>query len=176
MPSTHSIRLVALLAIALSAGCVGIPGSTSAEQSPTTDATATCQTPDDNATVQLCDRNGTALGSVEVDIAATNQERYTGLSETESLAADEGMLFVYEREGTHDYVMRNMSFPLDIVFVAANGTITRIHHAETEPNVSGADLTRYRGTGQYVLEVNRGYTNETGVEVGDTVALSDDVD
>jgi uncharacterized membrane protein (UPF0127 family) len=176
VPSTHSTRLLALVVIALSAGCVGVPGTTPAEQSPTAGPNAACQPPDDNATVRLCDRNGTALGSVAVDIAATNQERYTGLSETESLAADEGMLFVYEREGTHAYVMRNMSFPLDIVFVAANGTITRIHHAETEPNASGAALTRYRGAGQYVLEVNRGYTNRTGVEVRDTVALSDDVE
>jgi hypothetical protein len=69
--------------------------------------------------------------------------------------------------------MRDMDFPLDILFVAENGTVTRIHHAELEPNASEGGLTRYRGVGKYVLEVPYGYTNETGVEEGDTVRIGD---
>ncbi|ERH12652.1 MAG: hypothetical protein J07HB67_01676 [halophilic archaeon J07HB67] len=82
------------------------------------------------------------------------------------------MLFVHDRPGTHAYVMRDMAFPLDIVFVASNGTVTRIHHAELPPaGTRDSDLTRYRGTGKYVLEVPYGYTNETGISVGDTVDI-----
>jgi hypothetical protein len=65
--------------------------------------------------------------------------------------------------------MRRMAFPLDIVFVDANGTITRIHHAPTESD--DEDLTRYRGTGKYVLEVPMNYTTERGIEEGDTVRV-----
>ena len=129
-----------------------------------------------NATVTLQDRNGTNRSTVDVRLADTDRKRYVGLSETASLGEDEGMLFVHEREEQHAYVMRNMSFPLDIVFVAANGTITRVHHADTEPNASGAELTRYRGTGKYVLEVDRGYTNRTCIEAGDTVVIPDSVE
>ncbi|WP_250137762.1 DUF192 domain-containing protein [Halorientalis salina] len=121
--------------------------------------------------VTLADANGTTLATVSVRIADTQQKRRVGLSRTASLDADEGMLFVHDREARHTYVMRNMSFPLDIVFVAGNGTITRIHHAETEPGERGDDLTGYTGRGKYVLEVQRGYTNRTGVDVGDTVAV-----
>ncbi|MHC3379007.1 DUF192 domain-containing protein [Haloarcula sp. H-GB5] len=113
-----------------------------------------------------------ALGTVEVRIAQTFNQRYVGLSETESLGPDEGMLFVHDEAGQHAYVMRNMSFPLDIIFIDANGTITTIHHAPLPPEgTSGSDLTRYEGRGKYVLEVNRGWTNRTGVEVGDRVDL-----
>ncbi|MDS0297754.1 DUF192 domain-containing protein [Halogeometricum sp. S1BR25-6] len=117
--------------------------------------------------------DGEVLTEVDVRVAATYEKRYTGLSDTESLGADEGMLFVHDSEGEHAYVMREMAFPLDIVFVDANGTITRIHHAELPPEGSEDDLTRYRGTGKYVLEVPYGYTNETGVDVGDTVRIGD---
>ncbi len=69
-------------------------------------------------------------------------------------------MFVHDSSGTYAYVMRDMDFPLDIVFVAENGTITRIHHAELAPEgTSESDLTRYRGTGKYVLELPYGYTN-----------------
>jgi len=132
-------------------------------------------TPGDGATpattVAVRERGaGEALGTVEVRIAETTTQRYVGLSETESLGPDEGMLFVHESEETHTYVMRNMSFPLDIIFVAENGTITTIHHAPTPPD--GEQYSeRYPGYGKYVLEVNRGWTNRTGVAVGDHVEL-----
>lgn len=125
--------------------------------------------------VELRDENTTVLGRVTVTIADTVGERYTGLSDTEALNDSEGMLFVYQSSGTRTYVMRDMDFPLDILFVAANGTVTTIHHAPTEPGVAETNLTRYPGSGQYVLEVNRGYANRTGLTVGDTVAIPDRV-
>jgi hypothetical protein len=64
-----------------------------------------------------------------------------------------------------------MAFPLDIVFVATNGTVTEVHHAAVEPNATGDELTRYRGQGRYVLEVPRGYANATGLDVGDRVLV-----
>ncbi|WP_424007877.1 DUF192 domain-containing protein [Haloferax denitrificans] len=116
------------------------------------------------------DETGETLATVDARVADTRAKRFTGLSDTESLAENEGMWFVHDTSGTYAYVMRDMDFPLDIVFVAENGTITRIHHAELDPEgTSESDLTRYRGTGKYVLELPYGYTNETGIDAGDRV-------
>jgi len=126
----------------------------------------------ERTTVTVVDEDGRELGAVDARIADTWQQRLVGLSRTESLAADEGMVFVHDRQERHGYVMRAMSFPLDIVFVAENGTITRIHHAPTPADgASESDLREYSGEGKYVLEVNRGWTNETGVRVGDRVQI-----
>ena len=111
--------------------------------------------------------DGTELGAVSVRVADTLGERYTGLSDTESLGPDEGMLFVHGSEGEHAYVMRDMAFPIDIVFVGADREITAIHHAETEE----PPLTRYSGTGKWVLEVPYEWTTEHGVEVGDRIRI-----
>jgi hypothetical protein len=109
---------------------------------------------------------------VTVRVADTRSKRYTGLSDTDSLGANEGMLFVHDEEGEYAYVMREMAFPLDIVFVDSEGTITAIHHAQLPPEgTSGGDLTRYRGRGQYVLEVPYNYTVERGIEVGDRLRI-----
>ena len=125
----------------------------------------------DRATVTVADEDGSQLATVDVRVADTYQKRYTGLSNTSSLGNDEGMLFVHDQSDTHAYVMRDMAFPLDIVFVGPNGTVTKIHHAQLPSADDGGELTRYRGTGQYVLEVPYGYTNETGISVGDTVEI-----
>jgi uncharacterized membrane protein (UPF0127 family) len=194
-------RLAAVLVVCalLLTGCAGTPGdgtptatSPAADQSgpettgspagtatgagtPATTAGSETDTPEEDdqsrPQVELRDGNGAVLGRVTVAIADTGGERYTGLGDTERLNESEGMLFVYEEPDTHTYVMRDMDFSLDILFVAPNGTITTIHHAPTEPGESGDDLTGYPGYGQYVLEVNRGYANRTGLAVGDTVAI-----
>jgi uncharacterized membrane protein (UPF0127 family) len=159
-------------------------GGDTASQTPTSTSTATAtatetpaprvHTPSGGyewATVTVHDADGgnATLAAVDVRLADTTQKRYTGLSDTESLAADEGMFFVHPQEGQYAYVMRSMDFPLDIVFVGANGTITRIHHAPTESD--NDDLTRYRGVGKYVLEVPMDYTAERGIEEGDTIRV-----
>jgi len=127
----------------------------------------------DRTTVTAVDADsGESLATVRVRIADTQSKRYTGLSDTESLGANEGMLFVHDEEDDYAYVMREMAFPLDIVFVDADGTVTRIHHAELPAaGTSGGDLTRYPGRGKYVLEVPYGYTDERGIEVGDRLRI-----
>jgi len=116
-------------------------------------------------TVTAYDDNGSELASVEVRIADTTAKRYTGLSETENIAHDEGMLFVHEEESEHGYVMRDMSFPLDIIFLDSKGSVVRVSHASAD-----ADDT-YEARAKYVLEVNRGWANQTGLSAGDRVAV-----
>ncbi len=112
---------------------------------------------------------GDRLGSVSAAIADTGDLRYTGLSDTEDLPEDRGMLFVYEEVDDHTYVMREMDFGIDIVYADDEGEITRIHHAPAPgPDEDGEDQT-YPGRGQYVLEVNKGWTTERDVEEGDVL-------
>lgn len=128
----------------------------------------------EQTTLTIHDDNGTTIGTVDVRISDTDRERFVGLSETERLADGDGMLFVHEQSGTFSYVMRNMSFPLDIVFIDGDGTITEIHHAPVADDPSNPQ-ERYRGTGRYVLEVPLGWTNESGITVGDRVSIPDSV-
>ena len=126
----------------------------------------------ERTTVAVIDQDGSRLATVDVRVADTFDKRYTGLSNTESLDRGEGMLFVHDGEGTRAYVMREMAFPIDIVFIDANGTITTVHHAPLPENTPGDELKRYEGYGKYVLEVPYGYTNETGIDEGDRVRIA----
>jgi uncharacterized membrane protein (UPF0127 family) len=114
---------------------------------------------------------GDELGAVTAAIADTRDLRYTGLSDTEALPGDRGMLFVYDEVDDHTYVMREMDFGLDIVYADDEGVITRIHRApEPGPDEDGENQ-RYPGRGQYVLEVNYEWTTERGVGAGDVLAF-----
>ncbi|TKX85229.1 DUF192 domain-containing protein, partial [Halorubrum sp. SS5] len=69
------------------------------------------------------------------------------------------------------YVMREMDFGIDIVYVDGDRKIVAIHNApEPGPNEDGEEQ-RYPGSGQYVLEVPYEWTDRHGVSVGDSLAF-----
>ena len=126
----------------------------------------------DDATVRISDDAG-PIATVDVRVADTPKERYEGLSGTKSLPDGEGMWFVFDGEAQRTFVMREMNYGLDMIFVGEDGRITTIHHARPPgPGEDGNDL-RYRGRARWVLELPRGYANETGIEVRDRAVLAD---
>jgi len=182
----RTLLLATVLVVAvLSAGCVGpFAGDSTPAATETPDPTPTAsETPPgagttptatgvhssyDQTTVTVVDdETGEELGRVEAAIADNASLRYTGLSDTDELPEDRGMLFTYDDDRELTYVMRNMSFDLDIVFVYGNGTIESIHHKRAPAPDEDGESIRASGEGQYVLEVNRGWTTERGVEEGD---------
>jgi uncharacterized membrane protein (UPF0127 family) len=113
--------------------------------------------------------DGDPLGSVTAAIADTRELRYTGLSDTETLPEDRGMLFVYDAVRNLTYVMRAMDCGIDIVYADADGVITRIHHAPAPGPDEDGEEREYPGRGRYVLEVAYEWTADRGVSVGDVL-------
>ena len=171
--------VLALVVVAATAGCVGpFAGGTDPTPTEAPDRTATgaestpSSTPvhpdyEQTTVAVLDDETGEELGRVEAAIADDQSLRYTGLSDTDRLPENRGMLFVYEEEQSLTYVMRRMSFDLDIIFVYGNGTIEFIHERPAPEAGEDGNSIRASGEGQYVLEVNRGWSEERGVEAGD---------
>lgn len=122
----------------------------------------------DTTTVEAVDGDtDESLATAEVRVADGFLKRYVGLSATEELGPNEGMLFVHDEPGEYGYVMRDMAFAIDIVFVDADGTVTTIHEAEPESR----PLTTYEGQGKYVLEVPKGWSADNDVEPGDRIVF-----
>lgn len=125
----------------------------------------------DRVDVTLKD-NGSPAGTVDASVANTQSERMTGLSNHDSLAAGKGMLFVHGEATEQTYVMRDMDFPIDIIFINSSCEITTIHSAEAPTANETGEEPKYRYSGQakYVLEVPDGYATER-VEAGDAVEI-----
>jgi len=118
----------------------------------------------DRATVTITDGEE-PLATVDAAVADSPGERYTGLSDHDSLDEDEGMLFVFAEEGERAFVMREMAFGIDILFISDEGEITAIYEAPADSD------ERYVGDARWVLEVRKGYAAEHGIDVGDEVEI-----
>ncbi|WP_311173037.1 DUF192 domain-containing protein [Halobellus ordinarius] len=163
------------------AGCIGTGsedgGTTTAttsatsEPAPETDAKTPIHADYETTEVQVRSPDGELLGSVTAAIADTSELRYLGLSDTESLPEDRGMLFIYESVADRTFVMREMDFAIDIVYADDQGRITRIHHAPAPAPDEDGENQRYPGRGQYVLEVGYEWTSERGISEGDVLAF-----
>lgn len=122
-------------------------------------------------TLAVTNCDGVDRETLGVDVADSFDERYVGLSRTDSLAPDEGMLFTYGEESSRDIVMRNMGFGLDVIYIGGNGTITEIATLDAPGGPVESYLTydSTSGVGQHILEVHAGWSNEHGVSPGDCV-------
>lgn len=101
--------------------------------------------------------------SVEVEVADTPATEARGLMYRTELGAMSGMIFVWEDERTRTFWMRNTCLPLDMLFLAKDGTIVGI--LEQVPTLN--DRARSVGCpSAYVLEVNAGWTRKHGVTPG----------
>lgn len=102
-----------------------------------------------------------------VEVAVTAPERSRGLMFREEMAADHGMLFIFEQEGDRYFWMKNTPLPLDIIYIDAAGGIVSIA-ADTTP--FSEQTIPSEAPARYVLELNAGTAAQRGIKVGDTVS------
>lgn len=104
---------------------------------------------------------------VEAEVADDDSERTRGLMAREELGKNEGMLFVFDSERSLRFVMDNTLLPLSIAYISADGRIVDIQQMQPLSDQSYPSAE----PAQYALEVNQGFFEKRGVEVGDEVGL-----
>jgi len=117
-------------------------------------------------------QRGQTLWVYDVWVADTDPERYQGLSGTETLPADTGLLFVYDQEAANRaIVMREMHYPIDVVFIDGSGTVTAVHSPVPEPGVSD-ELTHYSGRARWILEIPHGTAERHTIVPGTSIQIT----
>lgn len=101
-----------------------------------------------------------------VEVAKTEKERETGLMYRKEMADDRGMLFDFSPEQPVSMWMKNTILSLDMIFIGANGRITRIAE-NTEPQ--SLKIISSGGPAKGVLEVVAGTARKYGIAPGDQV-------
>lgn len=104
--------------------------------------------------------------SLEVEIADTDPERMQGLMHRTDLPENRAMLFVFDETRSIMMWMKNTPLPLDMVFVAQNGTIAAIRE-NTEP-FSEAIISSTVPV-RYVVELRAGTAKRLGLAIGEPV-------
>ena len=114
--------------------------------------------------VRAIDVSGT---TVRAEIVRSQQRRSRGLLGRESLAANAGMLFVYPRSAHLGIWMKEMRFPIDILWLSDDGIIVDMREnvsPETYPTAF-----RPERPARYVLELPAHFAASHGIRIGDKV-------
>lgn len=101
-----------------------------------------------------------------VEIANTEATREKGLMNRRFLPADRGMLFEFPSPAPVTFWMKNTYIPLDMIFIAPDGTVTRVA-ANAEPLSEALIPSGDPCVG--VLELNGGVAASLGIKAGDKV-------
>lgn len=106
---------------------------------------------------------------VTVFIADTEEERGRGLSGREALPPTQGMLFIFQEDAPYRIWMKDMLFPIDILWIDSGGVIVEIKRdvsPSTYPDTFGPPVPV-----RYILEVPAGFSEQYNVEIGTKVEL-----
>ncbi|QUS39919.1 DUF192 domain-containing protein [Tardiphaga alba] len=114
--------------------------------------------------LEIATKSGVKMFSVE--IAKTDEERATGLMYRKELPDGRGMLFDFTPEQTISMWMKNTFISLDMIFIGADGRVTRIAES-TEPH--STRIISSGGPAKAVLEVIAGTARKQGIAPGDQV-------
>lgn len=118
------------------------------------------------------------LGDLQIKatIVDTADERKKGLGKRDELPIGDGMLFVFDKSDIYSIWMKDMRFPIDIIWIedlpAGEKKIVDIsENALAEPGKKDNELKVYRPNAQarYILEMNAGLVKLHNLKVGDTV-------
>ena len=107
---------------------------------------------------------------VQAKIADTEALREQGLSGTQPLAQDQGMLFVFDSPGYYSFWMKDMNYPIDMIWIGADKKVVYI-----QPDAMPASYPEtFVSTvpAQYVIEVPDGFAKLHAIKAGDAVVFS----
>lgn len=99
---------------------------------------------------------------IDAQVAASPQERQTGLMHRKDMPQHEGMLFVFEQPAQQCFWMKNTLLPLTAAFVDDDGTIVNLADMKPQTLDSHCSAKPVR----YVLEMNQGWFAKKNIKAG----------
>lgn len=105
-----------------------------------------------------------------VDVAKTEQQKEVGLSSKSALQDDHGMYFPFDHADYYSFWMKNMKFPIDIIYIN-NDQVVTIYHDVQNPTADNQTWQIVKPTepADGVLEINAGLTKKYNFKPGDPV-------
>lgn len=109
------------------------------------------------------------IGGINIfaDISDDDCKRELGLSGRSGLSSNEAMFFIFEKVGKYGFWMKDMKFPIDIIWITEDFSISGVvgnFSPEDYPKVLGSDYVA-----KYVLEIPTGFAEKNNVKLGDKI-------
>lgn len=122
-------------------------------------------------TFQEPEAAGATFGGVSLSIeyATTTAAREKGLGSRTSIPSNYGMLFVFPKDDTYGFWMKDTLIPLDMFWLDAQGHVVSI--AMNVATSSYPDVFYPSAPARYVLETNAGFATAHGIATGTPLLL-----
>jgi hypothetical protein len=106
--------------------------------------------------------------TLHLEVATSEADRERGLMYRTSLPANTGMLFVFGSDGPIDFWMKNTLIPLDMVFVAGDGTVRKVFARVpvVSPTLPDGKIPLEESSARYVIELAAGEAAADGIVPG----------
>lgn len=106
--------------------------------------------------------------TLHVQVARTEQQRERGLMAVRHLPARTGMLFIFDQDGPVSFWMKDTLIPLDMVFLAPDGTVRKIFARVPvlSPQVPDEEIPLEQAAAKYVIELPSGEAETDGLRAG----------
>jgi uncharacterized membrane protein (UPF0127 family) len=103
-------------------------------------------------------------------VAESDEQRTKGLSVKNALLENEAMIFIFKTEGQHAFWMKNMKFPIDIIWLNNDKSVVHIEH-NLQPYILDIFCQIYNPNTNslYVLETAAGFAHRHGIAEGTPV-------
>ena len=107
--------------------------------------------------------------SLKLDYAITPAERELGLGGRTSIPGDYGMLFVFPKDGSHGFWMKDTLVPLDIFWLDSKGQVVSM--AKEVATSTFPRVFYPTEPARYVLETAAGFARANGIATGTPLRL-----
>ena len=103
---------------------------------------------------------------IPVEVADTLKKRSLGLGKRTSLKKGWGMLFVFEERKPHRFWMKDMQFPLDIIWLDNHRIVHIIPNAKPANSMDKPEIMTSPVPTNFVLEIAAGRSAILGLKTG----------
>ncbi|HEY5549600.1 MAG TPA: DUF192 domain-containing protein [Candidatus Saccharimonadales bacterium] len=109
------------------------------------------------------------FGSVQISAEVANNvaDRAKGLSGRPCIEPNQSMLFIFDKPGQYPFWMKDMKFPIDIVWIDANHKVIGLD-TDVAPSTY-PDAFVSEKPAQYVLELQANRSKDLGITLGTAV-------
>jgi uncharacterized membrane protein (UPF0127 family) len=108
--------------------------------------------------------------NIKIELAKSDAEKEKGLSGHAELRPDEGMLFVFQKPDIYAFWMKDMNFPIDIIWLSEDMKVVYIKKDARPESYPGAFTPDQKA--KYVLEVSSGFSEKNNLKIGDSAEFS----
>ena len=106
---------------------------------------------------------------IPVEVADTVKKRSLGLGKRASLKKGWGMLFVFDKRKLHRFWMKDMHFPLDIIWLDNHRIVHIIHNAKPVNSKDDPEVMTSPVPINFVLEIAAGQASKLKLKEGQQI-------